>query len=74
MRAQPPQRDPNSRFRGRLRHYHRSGVRKNQSWEEWVYGSRARTLSLRKWLRIAGVLIALLALGGIIVGLFIELR
>ena len=69
-----PQRDPHSRFRARLRHYHRSGVPKTQSWEEWIYGKNSKSWNLRKLLKITGLMLALLALAGIIVGLIIELR
>lgn len=74
MREHPIHRDQSSRFHGKLRHYHRAGVRKTQSWEEWVYGTRGRSWSPRKWLKIAGIVMAFMALGGIILGLIIELR
>jgi hypothetical protein len=61
------------RFSGQLRHYHRSGAQNRRTWDEWVDGKSART-SVKSWWKVIVLLIALLALGGIIVGLFIELR
>jgi len=66
--------DDESRFTGQLRHYHRSGARQQRTWEEWVEGDGAKPGKLRKWLKIAGIVVALLALGGVIAGLVIALR
>lgn len=74
MKQQPPERDAGSRFHGRLRHYHRAGVPKTQSWDEWVHGKKSSSWSLRKWLKFAALVLSLLALAGIITGLIIELR
>lgn len=61
-------------FGGNLRHYHRSGAQNRRTWDEWVYGDARRPASAGKWFKILGVLLAVLALGGIIAGLFIELQ
>jgi hypothetical protein len=65
--------DEKSRFSGPLRHYHRSGPGTQRSWDEWVDGKPGESKSAVKWLKIAGIVLAFLALGGIIVGLVIEL-
>ena len=63
-----------SRFTGALRHYHRSGSPSQRTWEEWVDGkitpSGERS---NKWMKVAVILLSLLGLGGIIVGLIVEL-
>ena len=59
---------------GSLRHYHRSGGQNRRTWDEWVYGDGRRPVSAGKWLKILVVLLAVLALGGIIAGLYIELQ
>ena len=43
------------------------------SWDEWVDGTATKKGGFLKWLKILGVVLAVLALGGIIAGLFIEL-
>ena len=63
------------RFKGALRHYHRAASRRS-SWDQWV-NADARRSGLRihmNWLKILGILVALMALGGVIAGLIIELR
>jgi len=70
---QLPQRDESSRFSGNLRHYHRSGPGTQRTWDEWVDGKAAKTGS-SNWLKISAVVVALVALGGVIAGLVIELR
>jgi hypothetical protein len=62
------------RFGGQLRHYHRTGGQNRRTWDEWVDGDASRPVSKGKWLKILGILLAFLALGGIVAGLFIELR
>ncbi len=61
------------RFSGQLRHYHRSGYQTQRTWDEWVDGKAAKTKSTR-WLTVLVILMGVLALGGIITGLVIELR
>ena len=69
----PSERDETSRFNGNLRHYHRSNSQNQRTWEEWVDGKPAKSGSFN-WLKIIAITIAVLALAGIITGLFIELR
>ena len=66
-------RNESDRFKGSLRHYHRSGLQQNRSWDEWIDGKSAGSKGSVKWLRISIVIVAVLALGGIIAGLVIEL-
>jgi hypothetical protein len=66
--------DEGSRFSGQLRHYHRSGVSQRRTWDEWVDGEEAKPGISIKILKIAGIVLALLALGAIIAGLVISLR
>lgn len=66
--------DEKNRFRGTLRHYHRSGGQVQRTWDEWVDGKSARPNPAGKWLKIAAIVLAFLALGGVIIGLVIELR
>lgn len=65
--------DENSRFSGHLRHYHRTGAQSHRTWEEWIDGKPGVAAKSAKWLKIGAVAAALLALGGIIAGLIIEL-
>jgi hypothetical protein len=67
--------DGPNRFKGPMRHYHRAGAPPERSWEEWIDGKSGHSPGRprRAW-RIIGIILALLALGGIIAGLFIELR
>ena len=62
------------RFSGQLRHYHRSGAKPQRTWDEWVDGEGTKPGSLRKWLKIAGIVVALLALVAVIAGLVVALR
>lgn len=73
MKRQFPRED-RARFSGHLRHYHRSGGPVRPSWEQWVDGDAARPGRGLRVLKTAGIVLALLALAGIIAGLFIELR
>lgn len=62
-----------NRFSGNLRHYHRSGAQTQRSWDDWVDGVSAKRRGSKNWVKIAGISLAVLALGGILVGLAIEL-
>ena len=62
------------KFSGSLRHYHRAGAPSHRSWDDWVEGSATKRSGSHNWLRISGITVGLLALGGIIAGLVIELR
>jgi hypothetical protein len=65
--------DEQTRFHGPLRHYHRTGTKQEKSWDEWIDGTPPKTGSSgRRW-KIAGVIVALLALAAIITGLIIEM-
>jgi hypothetical protein len=70
----PKQINDGSRFSGQLRHYHRSGGRARRTWEQWVDGEDAKPRIWMKCLKIAGVILALLALGAVVAGLVISLR
>ncbi len=66
-----------SRFTAPVRHYHRTDSRPRRTWDDWVDGVSAKpggTRSRLKIIKIAGVILALLALAGIIVALVIEMR
>lgn len=65
--------DESARFSGPLRHYHRSGAKTHQTWDEWVDGKSARSSSI-KWLQIILSMMAVLTLGGIIAGLIVPLQ
>lgn len=68
----PSQRDEKSRFSGSLRHYHRTNSQPLRTWDDWVEG-KATEPGSKNWLKISAVIVALLALCGVIVGLVIEL-
>jgi len=70
-RTFPP--DEYAKFSGNLRHYHRTGAQTQRTWDDWVEGTTAKTRKSRNWLKIGGILVAVLALSGIITGLIIEL-
>lgn len=64
-----------SGFSGTQRYYHRSGS-SERSWDEWVGDvdpKKAKSRNGKNRLKITGVVVAALALGGILAGLFIEL-
>ena len=65
--------DNKDRFSGQLRHYHRSGYQTRRTWDEWVDGKAAQA-GPTNWVKILLVVVAVLALGGIIAGLIIALR
>ena len=62
-----------SKFNGSLRHYHRSGNRAARSWDDWVNGTPVETKVSKNWPKILSITFGVLALGGIITGLIIEL-
>jgi hypothetical protein len=62
----------NEPFKGSVRHYHRIG-QPPKSWDEWVDGRGANSLGFKNGLKILGIVVSILALLGILVGLFIEL-
>ena len=68
----PSQRDETARFQGSLRHYHRSNTQTQRTWDEWVDGKAVKQGSTN-WLKVVGITVAILALGGVIAGLVIEL-
>jgi len=61
-----------SRFRGGLRHYHRKGAEPQSTWEQWIDPEEARRRR-RNWLKVALVVLGLVALAAIAVGLYIEM-
>ena len=66
-----------SRFNAPVRHYHRTDVRPRRTWDDWVDGASAKpdaAKSRLKIIKIVGIVLALLALSGIIAGLIIEMR
>lgn len=65
--------DESSRFRGGLKHYHRSGSKPQSSWEQWVDGETQKG-PRRNWLKIIGIVLGIVALIGIGVALYIEMR
>ena len=70
---QPLPRDDDSRFAGRLRHYHRSNTQPTRSWDDWVDGRATQTTKI-PWLRGILITVAVLGLLAVLVGLFIEMR
>ena len=70
----PIKRDEDSRFKGALRHYHRSGSQTNRTWDEWIDGKSARTGKPANWPKIIAIIVGIIALGAVIAGLIIELR
>lgn len=66
--------DDGFRFNAQIRHYHRSGLSQRRTWDEWVDGENAKPGVWIQVLKIAGLVLALLALGAIIAGLVISLR
>ena len=65
--------DKKSGFHGAARHYHRSANSTEKNWEAWVNGVGGEKTRSKNWLKILGVITAILALLGLIVGLVIEL-
>jgi hypothetical protein len=62
-----------SRFNASVRHYHRAGNPKQRSWDDWVDSAHSDRSSSKNWFKIVGLTLAVLALGGIVTGLIIEL-
>ena len=65
--------DKHDRFSGSLRHYHRAGGQKQRTWDEWIDGTPTDSKKSISRVKIALVVLAILGLGGIIVGLIVEL-
>lgn len=62
------------RFRGSKRHYHRAGSKTPATWDDWIEGGPAKgPRPPRRRGRQALILLAVLALLGLVVGLLIEL-
>ncbi len=72
MKHQPP-RNEIDRFKGSLRHYHRTAQQEKRTWDEWIDGKPAGSGTSFNWLKIGIIVLALVALVGVIVGLVIEL-
>jgi hypothetical protein len=66
--------DTQHRFRGNLRHYHRTNAQAQRSWEDWVNGSPSEAKNSRNWLKIVGIALSGIVLTAILVGLFVELK
>jgi hypothetical protein len=62
-----------SKFTGSLRHYHRSDTRAARSWDDWVNGTPVKSKPSKNWPKIISSSAGVLALGGIITGLIVEL-
>lgn len=62
-----------AKFSGNLRHYHRSSKPTNCSWDDWVNGTPVEARPSKNWPKIIGIAFGVLALGGVITGLVIEL-
>ncbi|MEX1049030.1 MAG: hypothetical protein WED15_05860 [Akkermansiaceae bacterium] len=67
------QTDKQTRFVGKVRHYHRSGGSPKRSWDEWVDGTIHKRRDLKSWLMIVATTAGFLLLASIIVGLTMEL-
>jgi hypothetical protein len=65
--------DDASRFRGKVRHYHRKTSGPAPSWEDWIDADKAGRPK-KNWPAIIFALLGLLALIAIGIGLFIEMR
>lgn len=71
-RNHPP--DEHAKFQSNVRHYHRSVAPSLRSWEDWVEGAAGKPRrKKRQWWKVMIVVIGLLALGGIVTGLLVEL-
>ncbi len=71
-RSQTPDRP--AQFKGSLRHYHRSATQRQRTWDDWIEGTVAKPRESKNWLPTIGAVFGILALGGIIAALVIELR
>jgi hypothetical protein len=65
--------DENLRFTGSGRHYHRAANPAEKDWDAWINGVSSKQAKSRNWPQILGVITAVLALLGLILGLIIEL-
>jgi hypothetical protein len=63
----------NDRFSGNLQHYHRTRTQAKRSWDDWVDGDAAKSRRSWNWAKILWITLGVVSLGGIIVGLVIEL-
>jgi len=66
--------DDQARFRGPLRHYHRSATNTQKSWDEWADGTTANPKPAHRWVKIGVIVVAILGLAAIVAALIIELR
>lgn len=70
----PNHRDDDSRFSGRLRHYHRTNTQPERSWDDWVDGGNpGKPTGKVPWLRGIGITTAVIALLAVLAGLYIEM-
>ena len=60
------------RFQGGLRHYHRAVPQEQATWNNWVSGKKGAKKG-PGWLKIAGIILALLGLAAIVGGLINEM-
>jgi hypothetical protein len=65
--------EPTDRFRGKLRHYHRTSRKFKRTWDDWVEGDFATKRRKRNWLKVLSVTFSVLVLASIITGLVVEL-
>lgn len=69
---------PPSRFRGQLRHYHRRSTEEPRTWDEWIDGKagggRFSGQNLKRLLRLLAIVVGVIALIGLVVALYIEMR
>jgi len=70
----PSPHDEKTRFRGQMRHYHRSAPPAQRTWDEWIDGKSTGSGIRRNWLKIVLITLAIITLGAVIVGLIVELR
>ncbi len=66
--------DDQHRFEGQLRHYHRSNTDRKKSWDEWVDGAPTKPKRFESLGKVLAIAAAILALAGVIFGLYFELR
>ncbi len=69
----PEPADDSTRFRGGVRYHRRAGSQPQSSWDQWVAGGNPDRPK-RNWLGALGILLGIVALIGIGVALFIEMR
>ena len=62
-----------SQFQSATRQSYRAGTTSKKAWDEWVNGPGGGSKSSASWVKIGGLVIAILVLGGIIAALVIEL-